>query len=182
LRSNIIGVSLKRQFFDLCGFDYNQEWNHIYRASVDGFRANDFHSRCDNKQGTLIIIKTNEGYIFGGYTEALWNQLNNQGEYKSDPNTFIFSLINKDSKPIKINLNMKREKHAIMATKKCGPVFGKRDFHVCDNSNVSKQSGSNLGISFVHPEYPYKSEEAETFLAGSSNFLVEEIEVFHKIK
>jgi hypothetical protein len=41
----------------------------IYRASQDGFEANDFHSKCDQKPNTLMIIKSEHGNIFGGYTE-----------------------------------------------------------------------------------------------------------------
>ncbi len=30
----------------------------IYRGSKDGFKAEDFHGKCDNKGATLIIIKS----------------------------------------------------------------------------------------------------------------------------
>ncbi len=56
----------------------------IYRASRDGFEANKFHTKCDNKSKTLTIIKSTNGYVFGGL----------YGDVKNDPNSFIFSLIN----------------------------------------------------------------------------------------
>ena len=43
----------------------------LYRASLDGWTASDFHSCCDNKGSTLTVIKS-ENYIFGGYTEQEW--------------------------------------------------------------------------------------------------------------
>ena len=44
----------------------------IYRASEHGYRAKSFHDYCDNKGPTLIIIKSSEGWIFGGYTTQSW--------------------------------------------------------------------------------------------------------------
>ena len=44
----------------------------IYRASEHGYRAKSFHEYCDNKGPTLIIIKSSEGWIFGGYTTQSW--------------------------------------------------------------------------------------------------------------
>ena len=50
-----------------------------------------------------------------------------------------------------------------------------------NNANTSNGSYSRLGYSFTHPRYAYGSNEAESFLAGSHNFQVEEIEVYAKI-
>ena len=45
----------------------------IYRGSEDGFTAAVFHSKCDQKGPTLIIIKSEFGKIFGGFTDIDWN-------------------------------------------------------------------------------------------------------------
>ncbi len=58
----------------LFNFQSSTKWKLLYRASVDGFRAADFHRKCDNNANALTIIKTTENYIFGGYTKATWNQ------------------------------------------------------------------------------------------------------------
>ncbi len=51
--------------------DYN--WRLIYRASKYGYTAESFHEYCDNVKGpTLVIIKSSEGWIFGGYTTQSW--------------------------------------------------------------------------------------------------------------
>jgi len=42
----------------LCEFSIDQKWNLIYRASQDGFQYVNFHSKCDNKPNTFIIIKS----------------------------------------------------------------------------------------------------------------------------
>ena len=42
----------------------------LYRGSRDGWNPQEFHSRCDNQGTTLTIFHTNNGRVFGGYTEA----------------------------------------------------------------------------------------------------------------
>ena len=47
------------------------DWRLCYRASRDGWRSRDFHSRCDFKGPTVTLI--NAGYyIFGGYSDIPW--------------------------------------------------------------------------------------------------------------
>ncbi len=54
-----------------CG-DY--QWKMIYRASEHGYTASSFHEYCDNVKGpTLIVIKSDKGWIFGGYTTQSWS-------------------------------------------------------------------------------------------------------------
>ena len=36
----------------------------IYRASVDGYQASDFHRKCDSKKNLLVLIKANN-FVFG---------------------------------------------------------------------------------------------------------------------
>ncbi|CAB4044368.1 Hypothetical predicted protein, partial [Paramuricea clavata] len=47
------------------------KWNLCYRASRDGWRAQDFHKHCDNKGPTVVLVKAND-CIFGGYTDQHW--------------------------------------------------------------------------------------------------------------
>ena len=49
------------------------KWKLIYTASKYGYTAKSFHEFCDNAKPTLVIIKSDEGYIFGGYTTQTWN-------------------------------------------------------------------------------------------------------------
>ena len=52
-----------------CG-DY--KWKLLYRASEHGYTAESFHEYCDDKEPTLIVIKSSRGWIFGGYTTRSW--------------------------------------------------------------------------------------------------------------
>ena len=53
------------------GNDY--EWKLLYRASEHEYTAKSFHEYCDNKGPTLIVIKSSNGCVFGGYTTELWS-------------------------------------------------------------------------------------------------------------
>ena len=63
----------------------------LYRATRDGFAASSFHAKCDQQPNTLTVIKTTNGFIFGGYTAVAWDSTS---RHKIDPNAFIFSLVN----------------------------------------------------------------------------------------
>ena len=51
----------------------DHKWKLIYRASEHDYTAESFHEICDDVSPTLIIIKSTEGWIFGGYTTKSWN-------------------------------------------------------------------------------------------------------------
>ncbi len=53
------------------GNDY--KWKLIYRSSEHGYTGKSFHECCDDKGTTLVIIKSSEGWIFGGYTTQSWS-------------------------------------------------------------------------------------------------------------
>ena len=53
------------------GSDY--QWRLIYRSSEHGYTGKSFHEYCDDKGPTLIMIKSSEGWIFGGYTTQSWS-------------------------------------------------------------------------------------------------------------
>ena len=55
---------------------YGYKWELIYRASEHGYTAESFHEYCDDKGPTLIIIKSIEGWILGGYTTQSWKAVN----------------------------------------------------------------------------------------------------------
>jgi len=40
----------------------------------------------------VTVIRSGNGYIFGGYTEQHWESVT--GSYKKAPNSFMFSLVN----------------------------------------------------------------------------------------
>ena len=63
----------------------------LYRGSKDGFKAKDFHSKCDGHSNTITIIKVQNGDIIGGYTSVEWKSPF-FSKYVRDDNAFLFSL------------------------------------------------------------------------------------------
>jgi hypothetical protein len=169
-----------KELMALCEFPMYQNWSLVYRASQDGFEASQFHSKCDDKPNTLIIVKSVNGNIFGGYTEQSWSF--NSGNYRHDLNSFIFSLNNiNNNNNQRFKLKWSKNNYSIYCANNCGPTFGAgNDLHIADKSNSNTDSYSNIGKSYTHSNLVYGSNEARTFLAGSFNFQVEEIEVFTK--
>ena len=145
----------------------------LYRASRDGFQASAFHAKCDNLPKTLTIIKAVNGYIFGGYASVAWDSTSG---FKSDPNAFLFSLVNVHSSPRLIPVNV-GDKHSVYCDFSYGPSFGSHALSISSNSNLTCSSYSKLNDSynFTSPIYGYNQLY---LLAGSYQFYTCEIEVF----
>jgi len=63
----------------------------IYRASRDGTKSDDCHSKCDNQRPTICLFENDKENIFGGYSSI---SRYNSGSYKSAQESFIFTLSN----------------------------------------------------------------------------------------
>ena len=65
--------------------------NLLYKASADTDRAMAFHAKCDDAKSTIVLIETDKGKRFGGFTTCSWS-----GDCvdKKDEDAFIFSLDN----------------------------------------------------------------------------------------
>ena len=85
---------------DLVNLPVNKSWSLLYRASRDGFKAIDFHTKVNGVQNTLTIVKTTNGYVFGGFTTSDWGR----NYYLTDSSAFIFSFINNFNKTVKMNV------------------------------------------------------------------------------
>ncbi len=152
-----------------------EKWSLVYRGSRDGFSGNDFHLKTDSIENTLTLIKVTNGNIFGGFTEKEWHSF---GGFHLDPKAYVFSIVNKDLKPFKTPCSFEGQ---IGCFSNSGPIFGKDeflDFCIKGNSNINKDSLSNFGSSYKHPDYKYGTEKAKSILAGSHYFQTVEMEVY----
>ena len=73
--------------------------NLLYRGTKDGDRTETCHRLCDNKTNVIIIIKSDNGYIFGGFCKIGF-KTNANYEYKIDNNCFLFSINLKEIYPV----------------------------------------------------------------------------------
>jgi hypothetical protein len=78
-----------------------------------------------------------------------------------------------------MKIDPKKHRCAIRCNPECGPIFS-YDIFIVNNANTTADSFSNLGFSYKHPQYEHSTNKAKTFLAGSQNFQLYEIEVYQK--
>ncbi|XP_039607896.1 interferon-induced protein 44-like isoform X1 [Polypterus senegalus] len=93
----------------------------LYKASVHGYNAANFHYKCDNQGPTLTVGYNNSGYIFGGYTCMSYSQ---SGGYKADNSAFLFYLKNEDKKSEPVRIPVTKAENAIYDVNNRGPDFG----------------------------------------------------------
>jgi hypothetical protein len=150
----------------------HQQWELIYKASRDGFNANAFHTRCNNKGPTMTIIQSNNNYLFGGYTSIPWTSDNS---YKNDTTAFLFTLTNPhDIPPTKYLLNPDKTGNAVNHTSSYGPTFGGgHDIHLANASNSNKSSYSNFPTAYTDT-----TGKGNATFTGARNFTTSDIEVF----
>ena len=101
----------------------------LYRKSRDGDDYETFHRLCDKQGTTIVLIKSNEGFIIGGYTPLNWDT--NSGWIK-DNDTFVFSLTNG-----KVFRKSAKSTDSIWCTK-YGPYFAEFGFRERGKKNMSQ--------------------------------------------
>ena len=134
----------------------------IYKASKDGDSANQFHNRCDKYSNLIILIKTNKGKRFGGYTS---NKFRITSHLKFDNDAFLFSLdLMKVFKILQGN-------YAIYCYENTGPCFTKGSLYV-PNSFFTKYGKTSIAGG------PFQFKKNYELNNGKEKFLIEELEVF----
>lgn len=137
------------------------ELNLLYRATIDGDGASDFHSKCDKFKNTLVIVKTKKGLRFGGFTSESWGGTGD----KKDKNAFCFSL---DKMKI---YNCKKGNAAIFAHPNSGPAFENCIFEVKDKC-FETGGLCNINNFYDNQETDYEIND------GDEQFSVQNVEVF----
>jgi len=134
----------------------------IYKATVDSDRAAAFHYNCDNAKNTIVLIESNKGRRFGGYTSESW-----EGDCveKKDLNAFVFSLDKMET------YNVIPGKEAIGCYPEFGPVFLGCQIRIYDNAFSNGGSTFERGVSYL-------TKEDFELSGGEKTFGVKEIEVY----
>jgi len=141
----------------------------LYSATRDGFSASAFHRLCDNKGKTITVIRSTQGYIFGGYADNSWDSSNS---YKNVYNCWLFTLTNPNNlAPTKFVAASTSS--AMYCATTLGPTFGEgHDISLSDNSN-----NNNSYIGFPSTYSDSVGHGNKTF-TGARNFQTNEVEVF----
>ncbi|GKV38844.1 hypothetical protein SLEP1_g46709 [Rubroshorea leprosula] len=83
-----------------------EEWKLLYHSALNGLSFNTFLGSIINDNGlTVLIIKDNEGSIYGGYASQPWER---HGDFYGDMKSFLFQLHPKASifRPTGANNNL----------------------------------------------------------------------------
>ena len=141
----------------------------LYRKSKDGDSYETFHKLCDNQGINLILIKSNEGFIIGGYTPLNWDSYTN--DWKKDNDTFLFNLTNN-----KIFRKKDKLTNSIFCHKESGPWFPFIGFRASVKNNMTQcefmYKYSNSDIYFKDYNEIIPNEGKDRF------FGVEEVEIY----
>ena len=183
LDTYILTTDQFQNLFNICNFSNETKFRLIYRGSNNGFHSKNFHTRCDGPKETLSVIQTIDNFVFGGYINGNWSCDSNYFQnniYGSDSKAFIFSLININQQPLIMKCFNATQAYFKSSQKLI--CFGMSDILIANNANENINSMSNLGWNYAHPEYKRGSLEAKTFLAGTNNFQVKEIEVYELLR
>ena len=139
--------------------------NLLYKATADSDKAAAFHEKCDDARCTLVLVETDKGRRFGGYTTCSWS-----GDCidKKDEEAFVFSL-----DKMNIYENIPGE-DAIGCYPKFGPIFLGCQIRIYDNAFTKGGTTYEKGLN-------YNTEEDYELTGGDREFIVKEIEVYEVI-
>ena len=140
--------------------------NLLYKASADSDKAEAFHGKCDDAKSTIVLVETDKGKRFGGYTTCSWG-----GDCieKKDEEAFVFSL-----DKMKTYDNIPGE-NAIGCYPKYGPVFLGCQIRIYDNAFIKGGTTFEKGLN-------YNTDEDFELTDGDRTFNVKEIEVYEVIQ
>lgn len=165
---------------------YGSGWRLLYRASRDGWHASDFHRECDGEGATVTIVRTTDGHVFGGHLTESWHS---RREWIHDTGASLFTLSNPHGVP-PTRFPIADPSCAACGDDRYGPVFGGKiegnDLHIASRSNAPFDYHSSRPDGPVCPPHSffpntYTDPEGRgrmTLFAGSTDFVVDEIEVF----
>ncbi len=108
----------------------------IFRASVNGWNAADFHTSCDTLYDTFLLAPTTDKVVFGGFTDCTWSSPN-FGHYINcvTMKSFLCQL-----KPniTKFEQLQDKEKNTICCGKNYGHSFGAGyDLYISSKANAT---------------------------------------------
>ena len=99
-------------------FQSGKSWNNVSA----------FHSSCDNKGPTIVLIRSSDGRYYGGYTSVSW--MSNSG-YQQDAHAFLFRLCPESGQGLqqhmrteKFEILLSDHAHAQCSDSSRGPAFG----------------------------------------------------------
>ena len=138
----------------------------LYCGTKDGDDSKVFHSKCDNIQNQLVLVKTKEGLKFGGYTRLGFNS-SNSGVIDKDAFLFSFDLMK--------TYDAIEGKETIYCYPDYGPTFGYNSDILIKNKFLSNKGEVQVKMN------RFKTSQNYELNGGNKNFEFKEVEVFQVI-
>ncbi|ELU03885.1 hypothetical protein CAPTEDRAFT_228654 [Capitella teleta] len=148
-------------------------WKLLFRASRDGYKAEDFHRCCDGFSPTFVIVKGETGNICGGFSDVAWtsNTLP-RGRFIPSNCAFLFTLINNQGIAAS-KFEVSNGRLATLHHPTSGPTFGAgADLCIADQCRTGMHSYSNFPHSY------HGDSSSSSVLMGDYYFNVADYEVF----
>ena len=136
--------------------------NLLYKATADSDKAAAFHAKCDDANSSIVLVETDKGKRFGGYTTCSW-----RGDCidKRDEEAFVFSfdkMMTYDNIP---------GEDAIGCYPKFGPIFLGCQIRIYDKAFTKGGTTFERGLNF-------DTEEDYELTGGLKTFDIKDIEVY----
>ena len=138
--------------------------NLLFNSRNDGDLLTTFFNKVANKSPTLIIIKSTNNYIFGGYSSVEWKC---DGKWYSDKNSFIFSFSTK-------------QKYGVQDINSQYHIFGRQDLIQFGNDIRIYDKFTSNNNNFVG-KVCYNSPDNYQINGGNQYFTVSSYEVYEII-
>ena len=113
----------------------------LWRGSRDGYGADKFHGRCDNKGKTLTVVQTTNGQVFGAFTDISWTSI--KGYKSGSKQSFLFLVLEDKNTAIGKCRDTCCEVYHYSGL---GPGFG--GLAIYDNCDQNRDSWSILGYAY----------------------------------
>ncbi|GAB4834715.1 hypothetical protein Ancab_032978 [Ancistrocladus abbreviatus] len=157
-----------------------------YRATIDGFRANDFHNCCDFKGPCVIIGYTNKSFKFGAFNPEGYRSTD---DYYDTFDAFLFYWTDSEKADPIILPKVGGSGAALFDYARGGPQFGADGLLIGPplapvmggfagpdtNSGIGdlRQAKSRLGLS-----YGKRADGKESIFGDESKATLDEVQVF----
>ncbi|MDR3411792.1 MAG: TLD domain-containing protein, partial [Formivibrio sp.] len=155
----------------------------LYRGSRDGMTAAAFHGLCDGKGPTLVLVRCEEGWVFGGHADASWVSPPS-GVYKmiGSGEAFLFSVTGPyTSAPVRLPVKADEADRALGCHADCGPSF-RAGLAACAGSmsptDCFDKAGSCCYVGESWSCFDDVIGRGDDTLTGAKHFLPTDIEVY----
>lgn len=133
-----------------------------------------FHSSCDNKGPTIVLIRSSDGKSYGGYTSVSWDK---NASYQQDQQAFLFRICPEPghesrqqlrTEKFQISANLHRAQYSCTSY---GPTFGA-------GHDLLTFTSSGISISTSPNSYPTNGPLINSSLPkNTDNFQLEVLQV-----